>query len=180
MAATLSPVMATTLRVINIGSIQISHLAAKTCKLVKLHAECLQLSLVHVAVHRQEEQQHEVLLEALAVEDPLREAILHDGEGGEGAAPRARGTPRGDRQAREPRRGQSHLSRYRLPRHISLFLARSRLYRNDFFSTKCAFGCKMWRGQSHAAWLFIHSPTLTEIYEWVLETPFSSVFFWLF
>ena len=86
MAATLSPVTATTFRVINIGSIQISHLAAKTCKLVKLHAECLQLSLVHVAVHRQEEQQHEVLLEALAVEDPLREDVLHDGEGGEGRA----------------------------------------------------------------------------------------------
>ena len=86
MAATLSPVMATTLRVINIGSIQISHLAAKTCKLVKLHAECLQLSLVHVAVHWQEEQQHVVLLEALAVEDPLREAVLHHGEGGEGRA----------------------------------------------------------------------------------------------
>ena len=38
------------------------------------------------AVHRQEEQQHIVLLEALAVEDPLREAILHDGKGGEGRA----------------------------------------------------------------------------------------------
>ena len=86
MVATLSPVMATTLRVINIGSIQISHLAAKTCKLVKLHAECLQLSLVHVAVYRQEEQQRVVLLEALAVEDPLREAVLHHGEGGEGRA----------------------------------------------------------------------------------------------
>ena len=87
MAATLSSETATTLIVINIiGSIQISHLAAKTCKLVKLHAECLQLSLVHVAVHRQEEQQHVVLLEALAVEDPLIEAILHDGEGGEGRA----------------------------------------------------------------------------------------------
>ena len=54
------------------GSISISHLAAKTCKLVKLHAERLQLGLVHVAVHRQEEQQHIVLREALAVEDPLR------------------------------------------------------------------------------------------------------------
>ena len=86
MATTLSPVAATTFKVINIGSIQISHLAAKTCKLVKLHAECLQLSLVHVAVHRQEEQQHVVLLEALAVEDPLREAVLHHGEGGEGRA----------------------------------------------------------------------------------------------
>ena len=32
----LSPVTATTFRVINIRSIQISHLAAKTCKLVKL------------------------------------------------------------------------------------------------------------------------------------------------
>ena len=86
MVATLSPVMVTTFRVINIGSIQISHLAAKTCKLVKLHAECLQLSLVYVAVHRQEEQQHVVLLKALAVEDPLREAVLHHGEGGEGRA----------------------------------------------------------------------------------------------
>ena len=66
--------------------IQISHLAAKTCKLVKLRAERLQLSLVHVAVHRQEEQQHVVLREALAVEDPLIEAVLHDGEGGEGRA----------------------------------------------------------------------------------------------
>ena len=47
MAATLSPVMVTTFRVINIGSIQISHLAAKTCKLVKLRTEHLQLSLVH-------------------------------------------------------------------------------------------------------------------------------------
>ena len=62
----------------------ISHLAAKTCKLVKLHAERLQPGLVHVAVHRQEEQQHIVLREALAVS--LREAILHDGEGGEGRA----------------------------------------------------------------------------------------------
>ena len=61
-------------------------LAAKTCKLVKLRAERLQLSLVHVAVHRQEEQQHVVLREALAVEDPLIEAVLHDGEGGEGRA----------------------------------------------------------------------------------------------
>ena len=85
MAATLSPVMATTFRVINIGSIQISHLAAKTCKLVKLRTEHLQLSLVHTAI-RQEEQQHVVLLEALAVEDPLREAVLHHGEGGEGRA----------------------------------------------------------------------------------------------
>ena len=66
--------------------IQISHLAAKTCKLVKLRAERLQLSLVHVAGHRQEEQQHVVLREALAVEDPLIEAVLHDGEGGEGRA----------------------------------------------------------------------------------------------
>ena len=66
--------------------IQISHLAAKTCKLVKLRAERLQLSLVHVAVHRQEEQQHVVLREALAVEDPLIEAVLHDGEGKEGRA----------------------------------------------------------------------------------------------
>ena len=66
--------------------IQISHLAAKTCKLVKLRAERLQLSLVHVAVHRQEEQQHVVLREALAVEDPLIEAVLHDSEGGEGRA----------------------------------------------------------------------------------------------
>ena len=71
---------------VNIGLIQISHLAAKTCKLVKLRAERLQLSLVHVAVHRQEEQQHVVLREALAVEDPLIEAVLHDGEGGEGRA----------------------------------------------------------------------------------------------
>ena len=47
MATTLSPVTATTFRVINIGSIQISHLAAKTCKLVKLRTERLQLSLVH-------------------------------------------------------------------------------------------------------------------------------------
>ena len=87
MAATLSPVMAITLlRVINIGSIQISHLAAKTCKLVKLCTEHLQLSLVHTAIHRQEEQQHVLLLEALAVEDPLREAVLHHGEGGEGRA----------------------------------------------------------------------------------------------
>ena len=61
-------------------------LAAKTCTLVKLRAERLQLSLVHVAVHRQEEQQHVVLREALAVEDPLIEAVLHDGEGGEGRA----------------------------------------------------------------------------------------------
>ena len=66
------------------GSISISHLAAKTCKLVKLHAERLQPGLVHVAVHRQEEQQHIVLREALAVEDPLGEAILHDDKGGEG------------------------------------------------------------------------------------------------
>ena len=83
MAATLSPVMVTTFRVINIGSIQISHLAAKTCKLVELRAQRLQLGFVHVAVHRQEEQQH--LREALA-EDPLGEAILHDDEGGEGRA----------------------------------------------------------------------------------------------
>ena len=86
MAATLSPVMATTFRVINIGSIQISHLAAKTCKLVKLCTEHLQLSLVHTAIHRQEEQQHALHLEAFAVEDPLREAVLHHGEGGEGRA----------------------------------------------------------------------------------------------
>ena len=86
MAATLSPVTATTFRVMNIGSIQISHLAAKTCKLVKLRTERLQLSLVHIAIHQQEEQQHVVLLEALAVEDPLREAVLHHGEGGEGRA----------------------------------------------------------------------------------------------
>ena len=66
--------------------IQISHLAAKTCKLVNFRAERFQLSLVHVAVHRQEEQQHVVLREALAVEDPLIEAVLHDGEGGEGRA----------------------------------------------------------------------------------------------
>ena len=64
---------------VNIGLIQISHLAAKTCKLVKLRAERLQLSLVHVAVIRQEEQQHIYLHEALAVEDPLI-------EGGEGRA----------------------------------------------------------------------------------------------
>ena len=79
MAATLSPVTATTFRVINIGSIQISHLAAKTCKLVKLRTERLQLSLVHIAIHRQEEQQYVVLLEALADEDPLSEAVLHHG-----------------------------------------------------------------------------------------------------
>ena len=66
------------------GSISISHLAAKTCKLVELCAERLQLGLVHVAVHRQEEQQH--LREALAVEDAPGEAILHDDEGGEGRA----------------------------------------------------------------------------------------------
>ena len=66
--------------------IQISHLAAKTCKLVNFRAERFQLSLVHVAVHRQEEQQHVVLREALAVEDPLIEAVLHDGEGEEGRA----------------------------------------------------------------------------------------------
>ena len=71
---------------VNIGLIQISHLAAKTCKLVNFRAERFQLSLVHVAVHRQEEQQHVVLREALAVEDPLIEAVLHDGEGGEGRA----------------------------------------------------------------------------------------------
>ena len=79
MSTTLSPVMATTLRVINIGSIQISHLAAKTCKLVKLRTERLQLSLVHIAIHWQKEQQHVVLLEALADEDPLSEAVLHHG-----------------------------------------------------------------------------------------------------
>ena len=86
MATTLSPVTATTFKVINIGSIQISHLAAKTRKLVKLCTERLQLSLVHIAIHWQEQQQHVVLLEALADEDPLREAVLHHGEGGEGRA----------------------------------------------------------------------------------------------
>ena len=88
MAATLSPVNGdhllewSILDLVN-GSISISHLAAKTCKLVELRAQRLQLGFVHVAVHRQEEQQH--LREALA-EDPLGEAILHDDEGGEGRA----------------------------------------------------------------------------------------------
>ena len=64
----------------------LSHLAAKTLQLLQLIIERLQLCLVHAAVHRQEEQQHIVPREALAVEDPLREAVPHDGEGGEGRA----------------------------------------------------------------------------------------------
>ena len=59
MAATLSPVMPTTFfEVVNFGLVLVSHLAAKTCKLVQLRAERLQLWLVHAAVHGEEEQQH--------------------------------------------------------------------------------------------------------------------------
>ena len=75
MAATLSPVMPTTFKFCSgqfLGLVLVCHLAAKTCKLVKLRAERLQLGLVHAAVHGEEEQQHVVLREALAVEDPLR------------------------------------------------------------------------------------------------------------
>ena len=63
-----------------------SHLAAKTLQLLQLFTERLQLRLVHAAVHGEEEQQHVVLLEALAGEDPLGDAVLHDGKGGEGGA----------------------------------------------------------------------------------------------
>ena len=59
----------------------ISHLAAKTWKLVQLCSERLHLGHVHAAVHWKEEQQHIVLGEAVAGEDPLRDAILHDGKG---------------------------------------------------------------------------------------------------
>ena len=89
MAATLSPVMPTTFKFCSgqiLELVLVSHLAAKTCKLVKLRTERLQLSLVHIAIHWQEQQQHVVLLEALADEDPLSEAVLHHGEGGEGRA----------------------------------------------------------------------------------------------
>ena len=87
MAATLSPVMPTTFfAVVNFGLVLVCHLTAKTCKLVELRAERLQLSLVHAAVHGEEEQQHVVLREALPGEDPLGEAVLHHGEGGEGRA----------------------------------------------------------------------------------------------
>ena len=91
MAGTLSPEMATTLsdqNCLNVvdGLVEFSHLAAKTCQLVKLHVERLQLLLVDLALHRQEKQEHVVLGEALVVEDPHSLAVLHHGKGGEGRA----------------------------------------------------------------------------------------------
>ena len=94
MDPTLSPVTATTLFDQMLDSSfeesecnsMVVHLAAKVLQLLQLFTERLQLCHVHAAVHREEEQQHVVLLEALAGEDPLGEAVLHDGEGGEGRA----------------------------------------------------------------------------------------------
>ena len=91
MAGTLSPDIATTfsdqncLDVVN-GLVEFSYLAAKTCQLVKLHVERLQLLLVDLALHRQEKQEDVVLGEALVVVHMHRVAVLHHGKGGKGRA----------------------------------------------------------------------------------------------